>query len=53
MHSGAVYGPRTKPRDIAMPDFIRVLGQFDSIELLLAVAVEQTQFDFRGVRGKK
>jgi hypothetical protein len=53
MHSVTVNGAGTDACDIAVPDFVRVLGQLDPLELPLAIAVEQTQLDFGGVRGKK
>jgi len=42
----------TKFRQIAMPDKIATLSQFDALNFALSLRVEQTQLDLFGMLGK-
>src|SRR5262245_23663955 len=52
MYAITVHRPRLCVGNIAVPNFVRVLREFDPIGFL-AADIEQTQFDFRGVCGKE
>ncbi len=45
----AVQGPRTRLRQVAVPDLVRVLAQLDALQLVLAGLIEDAQLDFSRV----
>lgn len=49
MHAEAIYCPRPRVGEVAMPHFVGVFPQIDAFEFVPAVTVEETQLDFRGV----
>ena len=49
VHAVGIYCSRSRVGQIAVPDLIGVFRQFNSLDFLRSILIEQTQFDFRGV----
>ena len=53
MHAVAVDRAGARVRQVAVPDFVGVLGQADAFDLALAAGVEQAELDLGRVGGEQ